>query len=76
MQTCAKASTGGHPWESGEKLEKRISEMVGKWKDQSLYSWSGKISFQKGIRLLLAQNIGIKIFFPLLLFFFLTGDEA
>lgn len=47
MQTCTKASTGGHPWESGEKLEKGISEMVGKWKDQSLYSWSGKIYFQK-----------------------------
>lgn len=71
MQTCTKASTNCDPWESGKKLEKRISEMVGKWKDQSLYSWSGKIYFQKGIRSYLAQNIGLVIFFLLL---FLTRD--
>lgn len=64
MQTSTKESVSGHPWESGEKLEKRISEMVGKWKDQSLYSRSGKIYFQKGIRSLLAQIIGIMGFFP------------
>lgn len=63
MQTCTEESPGSHPWESGEKLEKRISEMVGKWKDQSLYSGSGKIYFQKGIRSLLDQNIGIMGFF-------------
>lgn len=43
--------------------------MVGKRKDQSLYSWSGKIYFLEGIRSYLAQNIGLVIFFIYFFFF-------